>query len=149
MTTNLLKKRWIPPPLPTPKRCCTPLPDPKLLMFYPLYGGYHSQEDPICFKCPGHALMWSLSRFKKDGLGNSWSQWDHLPYFLHFVGVLQYKKELFTTTSMPTTFRESKLETAFFSDVPISEICATSARPTEEVVDPAMLEFLLALITVG
>jgi hypothetical protein len=122
MCINEFKKRWVPPPsIPTQKRCCTPLPHPKHLMYYPLYGGYHSGDLPILFKNPSHALMWALSRFKKDGLGNSWAQLDQLPYrlpyFMRFIGVLECKTDSFTRTIIPTSSKPSKIETYFFSEV--------------------------------
>ena len=115
-------KRWIPPSRSTapsdlieqpPKRHRVCLPQLSEVVFYPLYGGYHSEDLPICFNCPSHALVWSLSRFKKDGLGNAWASSD-LPHFLRFVGILPYKEGCITPTSRPTSFRPSKTEETFF-----------------------------------
>jgi hypothetical protein len=61
-------------------------------------------------------MVWSLSRFKKDGLGNAWASSD-LPHFLRFVGILPYKEGCITSISRPTSFQPSKTEETFFSKV--------------------------------
>jgi hypothetical protein len=52
---------------------------------------------------------------------------------MRFVGVLPYKHELFTPTSIPTAFRESKLEAAFFSDVQFFSISHPDSSSNDQV----------------
>jgi hypothetical protein len=68
-------KRWTPP-------------STKTVLYYPLYGGYHSSNCPVLFANPMHAMTWAITRFKKDGICNAWAG-KTLPDFLHFVGVFK------------------------------------------------------------
>ena len=39
-------------------------------LFYPIYDGWQFRPAPPLFNQPSHALAWSISRFKKDGLSH-------------------------------------------------------------------------------
>lgn len=98
-------KRWIPPPG-----------HDRATYYYPLYAGYHAPNVPVLFDNPMHALTWSVTRFKKDGICNAWIG-QTLPDFLRFVGVIQCAPTDLCPIPMPTNHRVSKVEAHYFAPV--------------------------------
>lgn len=115
-----LQKRWIPPNSSNShkrkKITFTPQTTTKSPMYYPLYGGYMSSDSPILFKQPSYALAWSLTRFKRDGLGNAWHGTE-LPLWMRYVGLIYFEEEHLTKIPLPYSHRKSQLEHHYFSSV--------------------------------
>jgi hypothetical protein len=82
--------------------------------FYPLYSGWQFPTYPYFFKQPAHAACWAISRFKRDGLGNSWGA-DKYPSFLQFVGTVSVKNSNIHPVISPTY--RSEIEYRFFLGV--------------------------------
>jgi hypothetical protein len=80
------------------------------------------------------ALTWSISRFKKDGLGNASNQFD-LPDFLKFVGVLKCSHSAKARIAIPCHFRQSSIEQQFFSNVLFYELRGSIEKDEHLVTD--------------
>ena len=60
------------------------------LFWYSPYWGWSSDVVPVLFKTPAKALCWGISRFKRDGLSNTWGP-DQYPDFLYFVFIVSFR----------------------------------------------------------
>ncbi len=85
-------------------------------LFYPIYDGWQLRPSPPLFNQQSHALAWSISRFKKDGLSHIWNH-TNFPNFMHFVGHVRLPKFAIEEINLPTGSRSSHIEAAYFEHV--------------------------------
>ena len=93
------------------------------LFYYSPYWGWSSDVVPVLFKTPAEALCWGISRFKRDGLSNTWGS-DLYPDFMYFVFVVSFRSGL-VTYIVAATHNEScpsKIEQEYFKDVKFYKI---------------------------
>jgi hypothetical protein len=109
-STKSLQERWTPPK------------DAPSTMYYPMYGGYQSSSStPVIFDNPTAALTWSITRLKRDGIGNTWSGFE-LPEWSRYVGLVYVSRHEVEKISMPYLHRLSQLEAEYFSGVEFFQV---------------------------
>ena len=86
-------------------------------LYYPIYDWWQFRPAPPLFNQPSHALAWSISRFKKDGLSNIWNC-TNFPNFMHFMGHVHLPKCAIQEINLPTGLRPSHIEAVYFENVP-------------------------------
>ena len=84
-----------------------------ITLYRPCYGGYHSSSPSVMFMWPSEALVWGVTRFKKDGLANCFGPRKY-PKFLRHVFELSVRKSDVIYIEMPFNGKPSKDEQAFF-----------------------------------
>lgn len=106
--------------------------------YYSPYGGWNSGHVPILFKSPGEAICWGISRFKRDGLSNSWGPGMY-PDFLRFVFLASFRLGASIRVPLPSASgRRSKNELAYFEPAtfhqvdPDTELLCSGYRFTTE-----------------
>ncbi len=85
-------------------------------LFYPIYDGWQFRPAPPLVNQQSHALAWSISRFKKDGLSDIWNH-TNFPNFMHLVGHVRLPKFEIEEINLPAGFRSSHIEAAYFENV--------------------------------
>lgn len=105
--------RWSSPPHLAP-----PMPvasGKKEVYYYSPYGGWNSNLTPVMFRTPGEAMCWGLSRFKRDGLSNSFGP-NNYPSFVKYVFIASFRVGAATDMPMPShcASRPSEIESAYF-----------------------------------
>ena len=85
--------------------------------FHHWYGGFHSNNTPVLFT-PSEALMWGITRFKRDGLANL-SGPRNYPIFLHYIFEVSVRSGEAVSTNMPANGNPSKEELLFFFRISI------------------------------
>jgi hypothetical protein len=121
-------------------------PSTKTVLYYPLYGGYHSSNCPVLFANPMHAMTWAITRFKKDGICNAWAG-KTLPDFLHFVGVFKCDQSEVSEIDIPVYSRSSKIEKDYFSIVSFYALLDTDLQSSVLYLKCRQEDFTLCMST--